>query len=99
MKTNFVNVFDITNDETRDLFTGIQCTIERVMNGGDEYMKNYEDALNDLEDARGYCFDILDDIKDGKEKDADGIISDLVNAYIGVIDAQMTIIRLCNQGA
>lgn len=99
MKTNFFNVFDITNDETRDLFTGIQCTIERVMDGGDEYMQNYGDALYDLENARGYCFDILDDINDGKERDADGIIRDLVNAYIGVIDAQMTIIRLCNQGA
>lgn len=99
MKTNFINVFDITNDETRDLFTGIQCTIERVMDGGDEYMKNYEDALYDLENARGYCFDILDDINYGKERDADGIIRDLVNAYIRVIDAQMTIIKICNQGA
>lgn len=99
MKTNFVNVYGLANVETRDLFCGIQTTIERVMNGGDEYMRNYLDALDDLEEARGYCFDILDDIDDDKQKDDDGLIRDLVEAYIQVIDANKTLIEMCNQGA
>ena len=99
MKTNFVNVYDLANVETRDLFCGIQTTIERVMNGGDEYMRDYLDALDDLEEARGYCFDILDDIDDDKQKDDDGLIRDLVEAYIQVIDANKTLIAMCNQGA
>lgn len=99
MKTNFVNVYDLSNVETKDLFCGIQGTIERVMNGGDEYMKDYLDALDDLEEARGYCFDILDDIDDDKQEDNDGLIRDVVEAYITLIDANITLITMCNQGA
>lgn len=99
MKTNFVNVYDLANVETKDLFCGIQTTVERVMNGGDEFMANYLDALDDLEEARGYCFDILDDIDDDKQEDNDGLIRDVVEAYITLIDANITLITMCNQGA
>lgn len=69
------------------------------MNGGDELMANYLDALDDLEEARGYCFDILDDIDDDKQEDNDGLLRDVVEAYITLIDANITLITMCNQGA
>lgn len=99
MKTNFVNVYDLANIETKDLFCGIQTTMERVMNGGDELMTNYLDALDYLEEARGYCFDILDDIDDDKQEDNDELIRNVVEAYITLIDANITLITMCNQGA
>lgn len=94
-------IHDSIDTTASNYLCGIEGVIERVVNAylPNDLYKSWEDVDKDIEWALGECYDNIEEIEDGKIQDPDGLLKDICEAYIPLLKAYRTAIRLANSGA
>lgn len=94
-------IHDMLDVTASNYLCAIEGTTERVINAymPNELYKSWEDVEDDIISALGECYDNLEEIESGKIKDVDGLLKDICEAHIKLLEAYRTAIRLANSGA
>lgn len=100
MKT-IKTIHDLLDITASNYLCAIESTTKRVLNAylPNELYKNLGDIENDITAALGECYDNLEEIKSGEIKDIDGLLYDICEAHIKLLETYRTAIRLANSGA
>lgn len=94
-------IHDLLDVAASNYLCAIEGTTNRVIEAHipNKLYKNWEDVENDIEAALGECYDNLEEIESGEIKDVDGLLYDICEAYIKLLEAYRSAIRLANSRA
>ena len=94
-------IHDMLDGNASNFLCHIEGTISRVVNAymPSELYTTWEDIERDIESALGEAWDNIADIDAGKIQDPDGLLRDISEACIPLLEAYRTAIRLANSGA
>ena len=97
MKT-IKTIHDLLDVTASNYLCAIEGTTNRVIEAylPNELYKNLDDVENDIMDALGECYDNLDEIESGKINDVDGLLYEICEAHIKLLEAYQKAIRCAN---
>lgn len=97
MKT-IKTIHDLLDVTASNYLCAIEGTTNRVIEAylPNELYKNLDDVENDIIGALGECYDNLDEIESGKINDVDGLLYEICEAHIKLLEAYQKAIRRAN---
>lgn len=91
-------IHDLLDVTASNYLCAIEGTTNRVIEAylPNEFYKNLDDVENDIMDALGECYDNLDEIESGKINDVNGLLYEICEAHIKLLEAYQKAIRHAN---